>query len=74
METGRYQTPKVPLAERMCKLCNNGKVEAEFHLVMECSKLQNLRNELTKSDPSFTHHDIIDNFYNIFSCENDTYI
>ena len=46
METGRYQTPKVPLGERMCKLCNNGKVEAEFHFVMECSKLQNLRNEL----------------------------
>ena len=34
------------LGERVCKLCNNDKVETEFHFVMECSKLQNLRNEL----------------------------
>ena len=46
VETGRYRTPKVPLGERVCKLCNNGKVETEFHFVMECNKLQNLRNEL----------------------------
>ena len=55
VETGRYQTPKVPLRERVCKLCNNDKVETGFHFVMECSKLQNLRNELifiiTKRDP-----------------------
>ena len=63
METGRYRTPKVPLGERVCKLCNNGKVETEsLKFVMECSKLQNLQNELffiiTKSDPSFMHLDI----------------
>ena len=66
VETGRYWTPKVPLGERVCKLCNNGKVETEFHFVMECNKLQNLRNELffiiTKSDPSFMHLDIFDKF------------
>ena len=32
--------------ERVCKLCNSGKIETEFHSVMECSELQNLRNEL----------------------------
>ena len=62
VETGRYRTPKVPLGERVCKLCNDGKVETEFHFVTECNKLQNLRNELffiiTKSDPSFMHLDI----------------
>ena len=42
VETGRYRTPKVPLGERVCKLCNNDKVETEFHFVTECSKLQNL--------------------------------
>ena len=39
VETGRYRTPKVPLGERVCKCCNNDKVETEFHFVMECSKL-----------------------------------
>ena len=41
VETGRYRTPKVPLGERVCKCCNNDKVETEFYFVMECSKLQN---------------------------------
>ena len=35
--TGRYRIPKVPLEERACKLCNNGKVKTEFHFVMECA-------------------------------------
>ena len=60
----------------MCKLCNNGKVETEFHFVIECNKLQNLQNELffiiTKSDPSFMHLDIFDKFLNILSSENNT--
>ena len=34
------------LGESVCKLCNNDKVETEFNFVMECSKVQNLRNEL----------------------------
>ena len=55
--------------------CNNGKVETEFHFVMECNKLQNFRNELffiiTKSDPSFMHLDIFDKF---LSSENNTCI
>ena len=32
VETGRYRIPTVPLGERACKLCNNGKVKTEFHL------------------------------------------
>ena len=39
VETGRYQIPKVPLGERVCKLCNNDKVETEIHFVMGCIKL-----------------------------------
>ena len=57
VETGRYRIPEVPLGERVCKLCNNGKVETEFHFVMECNKLQTLRNELffiiTEKDHTF---------------------
>ena len=71
VETGRYRIPKVPLGERVCKLCNNGKVETEFHFVMECNKLQTLRNELfliiTEKDHTFMHLNIIDKFLYISS-------
>ena len=76
VEISSYWTPKVPLGERVCKLCNNGKVETEFHFVMKCSKLQNLRNKLffitgiTKSDLSFMHFNIFDKFLYILSSAN----
>ena len=76
VEISRYRTPKVPLGERVCKLCNNGKVETEFHFVVKCSKLQNLQNELffitgiTKSDPRFMYFDIFDKFLYILSSAN----
>ena len=77
VETGRYRTPKVPLGERVCKLCNNGRVETEFHFVIECNKLQNLQNELffiiTKSDPTSMQLDIFNKFFlYILSSENNT--
>ena len=66
----------MPLGERVCKLCNNGKVETEFHFGMKCSKLQNLRNELffiiTRIDTIFMHLDIIDKFLYILISENNT--
>ena len=76
VETGRYRIPKVPLGERVCKLCNNDKVETEFHFVMECSKLQNLRNELffiiTERDHTFMHLNITDKFLYILNSEINT--
>ena len=76
VETGRYRIPKVPLGERVCKLCNNGKVETEFHFVMECNKLQTLRNELfliiTEKDHTFMHLNIIDKLLYILSSEINT--
>ena len=30
--------------ERVCKHCNNGSVEDEFHFAFECHKYDNLRN------------------------------
>ena len=76
VQTGRYRTPMVPLGKRVCKLCNNDKGETEFHFVMECSKLQNLRNELffiiTERDHTFMHLNIIDKFLYILSSEINT--
>ena len=62
--TGRYRIPKVPVGERVCKLCNNDKVETELHFLMECNELQNLWNELffiiTERDHTFMHLNITD--------------
>ena len=55
---------------------NNDKVETEFHFVMECSKLQNLQNELffiiTKKGHTFMHLNIIDKFLYILRSEINT--
>ena len=36
IERGRYGTNSLPANERICKLCNEGKVEDEFHFLMRC--------------------------------------
>ena len=36
IERGRYGTKSLPVNERICKLCNEGKVEDEFHFLMQC--------------------------------------
>ena len=41
IEYGRYQ--QIPQEERMCKNCDSGSVENEFHFAFECQKYQNLR-------------------------------
>ena len=37
VEKGRHFSPKLPLSERICKLCNLHEVEDEFHFVMKCT-------------------------------------
>jgi hypothetical protein len=41
IEYGRYQ--QIPREERICKHCDSGSVENEFHFAFECQKYQNLR-------------------------------
>ena len=36
IEGGRYGTKSLPVNEGICKLCNEGKVEDEFHFLMQC--------------------------------------
>ena len=36
IERGRYGTKSLPVNERICKLCNEGKVEDEFHFLIQC--------------------------------------
>ena len=36
IETGRFTTPLTPLENRLCLVCNQNKVEDEFHFLLEC--------------------------------------
>ena len=36
IEKGRYGTKSIPADQRICKLCNEGKLEDEFHFLMQC--------------------------------------
>ena len=42
--TGRWQ--EKPLGERFCTLCNHSKIGDEFHYILECDTIQNIRNNL----------------------------
>lgn len=56
IEEGRFQ--KIPVNERICKLCNNG-IEDEVHFITNCISLESIRANLflMLSDivPSFIH-------------------
>ena len=36
IERGRYCSPKIPVEDRICKLCDSNEVEDEFHFIMNC--------------------------------------
>ena len=46
VETGRYRSPKVPLVDRVCTLCDAGCVEDEIHFITTCRALHNERYNL----------------------------
>ena len=58
IEVGRYVRPKVPRAERYCKLCPNHLVEDEAHFLASCTLLtverQQLYNTILDSCKHFT--------------------
>ena len=36
IETGRYARPRLPPESRLCQVCNEQKIEDEFHFLFEC--------------------------------------
>ena len=38
IEAGRYT--RIPRNERVCKMCNSGQLEDEFHVCLECPALK----------------------------------
>ena len=47
LETGRYRSPKTPLSQRICQLCNSD-VEDETHFLMLYPMLNHIRIKLFK--------------------------
>ena len=46
IERGRYGSKSTPVNQRICKLCSDGKVEDEFHFLIECPFYMYERNSL----------------------------
>ena len=78
IETGRYQKPKsIPETERVCKFCPS-KIENECHFVMECSRYNDIRENLmhhvhiTHPEINSEELDMQEKFVKIITTNNDT--
>ena len=71
IETGRHETPKTPLQERLCLKCNNGEIEDEIHFLIKCSNntihRTKLFNKASINIPNFNELDTTDKFKAIMS-------
>lgn len=48
IETGRYNIPKIPAEDRLCKFCNLAQVEDETHFISVCPLYKQERENLYK--------------------------
>ena len=78
VETGRHRIPKVPLVQRVCKICNINLIEDEYHFIIECATLKELRQQLFLSlslqDVTFMQLDNYSKFLYIIQAEHCTLI
>ena len=74
IETGRHESPKIPLHERICEYCDSGEIEDESHCLLTCNKNEIPRLELlniaTDSIPNFHDLDKSQQFQALLSCKN----
>ena len=45
IETGRYRNPPIPVEQRTCYMCDLNEVEDEKHVLMNCPKYEDIRNQ-----------------------------
>ena len=71
IETGRHETPKIPLEERKCNKCDSNEVEDELHCLLICNNYAEPRNQLilkaNKLIPNFHNFDKIHQFKALMS-------
>jgi len=74
IETGRHESPKIPLHERICEYCDSGEIEDESHCLLTCNKNEIPRLELlniaTDSIPNFHDLEKSQQFQALLSCKN----
>ena len=74
IEIGRYAKPKVPLDNRICKLCKDNVVEDELHFLLCCDFYSDLRRPLLNKaqlcNVNFPHMLIKDKFILIMNYVN----
>jgi hypothetical protein len=49
IETGRYGSGRVERERRVCRVCDCGEIEDEYHFLLICPVYENLRSQLIKS-------------------------
>ncbi len=74
IETGRYESPKLPRDQRVCIKCPKI-IEDEIHVITQCDLYKKHRDELyrtvTKDVPNFNNLNEKNKFIYLMSCENE---
>ena len=72
IETGRHQTPKVPVENRICDKCTSSEVEDEIHFIVTCSSNKSLRDQLFQKAknfiPEFENLNTFEKFKALLNC------
>ena len=78
INTGRHESPKLPINERICNKCDSNEIEDEQHCLLSCTnnvvrRIQ-LINEVTRFHPDFQHLNITDKFKILMSSKEEDVI
>ena len=72
IKTGRHQTPKVPVENRICEKCTSSEVEDEIHYIITCSSNKSLRDQLFQKAkdliPEFENSNTFEKFKALLTC------
>ena len=78
IETGRYKKPKVPLNNRICKLCKDNVIEDEIHFHLCCDFYSAIKRPLLAKaqlcNRNFQNMSLNDKFIFIMNFVNMQYI
>ena len=78
IETGRHETPKLALDERLCNKCDSNEIEDEQHCLLTCPNNAKQRfqliNKVKHFYPNFQNLNITDKFKILMSSKNEDII
>ena len=72
IETGRYNRPKTPVSERLCKYCHVDLIEDKPHFLVDCEFYSKTRFNLFQSaqiiNDRFKYYESIDKLIWLMNC------